>query len=122
MCRELSLAASKARAGWRGMGSEWRSGGGTAKRTPSCAAVLPVPNRTTPHSPAVPAPLQAKWQAIFTLCDDDGNGRLTAPELAHKLSDLGLPMADDGARSWARSSAQRPALCGDGGACPVPPF
>lgn len=48
-----------------------------------------------------PPASQAKWQAIFALCDDDGNGRLTAPELAHKLSDLGLPLGDDGARAPA---------------------
>lgn len=38
---------------------------------------------------------RSKWAAIFELCDDDGNAKLTAPELCHKLSDIGVVLADD---------------------------
>lgn len=36
-----------------------------------------------------------KWKTIFSLCDDDGNGKRQAPELCHKLSDLGLTLNDE---------------------------
>lgn len=37
----------------------------------------------------------SKWKMVYDLCDDDGNGRLTVPELCHKLSKLGLPLGDE---------------------------
>eukprot|EP00961_Rhodomonas_salina_P042056 565433-Rhodomonas_salina.1 len=35
------------------------------------------------------------WEDVFDLCDDDGNGTMQAPELCHKLADLGMVMSDE---------------------------